>query len=213
MFNDEWWLRSLARNKAIAVIRTSEMELALAMSEAVAAGGIKLIEITWNSDRPDECISKLRENLPHCAIGAGTILDVTQLELAIAAGAQFIFCPHFDHHLSDTARDRYNIPLVPGVLSPTEIVTAWQARVSVVKIFPIQAVGGADYLKSLQGPLSQTHYIPSGGVTIHNARAFIEAGAIAVAISGNLFPQHLVEAHNWQAITQRTKTLLDFLHK
>jgi 2-dehydro-3-deoxyphosphogluconate aldolase / (4S)-4-hydroxy-2-oxoglutarate aldolase len=208
MFNDEWWLRSLSLDKAIAVIRTSEMKLALAMAEAVAAGGMKSLEITWNSDRPAECISKLRKNLPHCTIGAGTILDVTQLEGAIAAGAQFIFCPHFDRHLFDTARDRYNIPLVPGVLSPTEIVTAWQAGASAVKIFPIHALGGADYLKSLQGPLSQIHYIPSGGVTIDNARTFIDAGAIAVAISGDLFPQHLVEARNWQAITQRTKTLL-----
>ncbi len=205
---NQWWVRSLSVNKAIAIIRVPEMELALAMAQAVAIGGIKLIEITWNSDRPDQCISKLRANLPHCIIGAGTILDTTQLERAIAAGAQFIFCPHFDRHLFSLARDRYNIPLVPGVLSPTEIVTAWQAGANIVKVFPIQALGGADYLKSLQGPLSQINYIPTGGVTIDNAKTSIDAGAIAVGISGNLFPKHLVETHNWQEITERTKTLL-----
>ncbi|MGF1542161.1 MAG: bifunctional 4-hydroxy-2-oxoglutarate aldolase/2-dehydro-3-deoxy-phosphogluconate aldolase [Pleurocapsa sp.] len=208
LISNQWWVRSLSANKAIAVIRATEMELALAMAEAVAAGGIKLIEITWNSDRPDQCISKLRANLPHCTIGAGTILDVTQLHRASVAGAQFIFCPHFDRHLFNTAGDRYNLPLMPGVLSPTEIVTAWQGGANVVKVFPIQAVGGADYLKSLHGPLSQINYIPTGGVTIDNAKTFIDAGAIAVGISGNLFPKHLVESHNWQEITKRTARLL-----
>ena len=201
----QWWERLLFVHKAIAVIRVPEIEMGIAMAQAVATGGIKLIEITWNSDRPEECISRLRVQLPDCIIGAGTILDSSQLDKAIATGAQFIFCPHFDRHLLETALYRYDIPLVPGVLSPTEIVTAWQAGAKSVKVFPIQAVGGADYIKSLQGPLNQINYIPTGGVTIDNAKTFLDAGAIAVGISGNLFPQHLVTSQNWQKITEKSK--------
>ena len=206
--SSQWWERLLFVNKAIAVIRAPELEIGIAMAQAVATGGIKLIEITWNSDRPEECISRLRVQLPQCIIGAGTILDSSQLDRALAAGAQFIFCPHFDRHLLETALYRYNIPLVPGVLSPTEIVTAWQAGANIVKVFPIQAVGGADYIKSLQGPLNRINYIPTGGVTIDNANTFLDAGAIAVGISGNLFPKHLVTSQNWQQIAKRTQILL-----
>ena len=206
--SSQWWERLLFVNKAIAVIRAPDLEIGIAMAQAVATGGIKLIEITWNSDRPAECISRLRVKLPNCIIGVGTILDSLQLDMAISAGAQFIVCPHLNRHLLETALDHYDIPLVPGVLSPTEIVTAWQAGAKIVKVFPIQAVGGADYIKSLQGPLNQINYIPTGGVTIDNAKNFLDAGAIAVGISGNLFLKHLVASQNWQKIAERTYTLL-----
>ena len=207
-FCGQWWEQLLFVNKAIAVIRAPELEIGIAMAKAVALGGVKLIEITWNSDCPEECISRLRVELPDCIIGAGTILDSSQLDRAIDAGAQFIFCPHFARHLLETALYRYNIPLVPGVLSPTEIVTAWQAGANIVKVFPIKAVGGADYIKSLQGPLNKINYIPTGGITIDNAKTFLDAGAIAVGISGDLFPHHLIKSQNWQQIAVRTQSLL-----
>ena len=205
----ELWQQALAFNKAIAVIRADQIQQAAAMAHAVAAGGIKLIEITWNSDRPQELITQLRAKLPNCLIGAGTILDLPQLEAAINAGAQFIFSPHFDLALLKTARDRYNIPLIPGALSPTEIVAAWQAGATNVKVFPIQAMGGANYIESLQSPLGQIPLIPTGGVTIDNAKSFLDAGAIAVGLGSNLFSISLIKAQNWQGITQRTKTLLN----
>lgn len=209
LFND--WQDILKANRAIAVIRAPEMELALAMARAVAAGGIKLIEITWNSHRPEEAIFRLRQQLPDCIIGTGTILDSRQLQEAIAAGSQFIFCPHFESSLLTIARDRYQIPLVPGVLSPTEIVKAWQAGANTVKVFPIQAVGGADYLKCLRGPLDKIALIPTGGVTLTNAKSMLAAGAIAVGLSGDLFPRSLIDIKNWQAITDRTQMFLDRL--
>lgn len=206
-----YWQDILKANRAIAVIRAPEMELALAMAGAVAAGGIKLIEITWNSHRPEEAIFRLRQQLPDCIIGAGTILDSRQLQEAIAAGSQFIFCPHFEPNLLTIARDRYQIPLVPGVLSPTEIVKAWQAGADTVKVFPIQAVGGADYLKCLRGPLDKIALIPTGGVTLTNAKSMLAAGAIAVGLSGDLFPRSLVDSKNWQAISERTQIFIDRL--
>jgi len=205
------WLQLLNQNKAIAVIRCRDLDLALKMALAVSAGGIRLIEITWNSDRPAELISRLRAKLPHCTIGVGTILNAHQLQEAVLAGAQFAFAPHFDPDLLDTCLSRYEIPFVPGTFTPTEIVSAWQQGAKVVKVFPINSLGGAQYIKYLQGPLSQIALIPSGGITIDNARTMIDAGAIAVGISSSLFPQDMIASQNWSAISARTKNLRDRL--
>ncbi len=217
MFLDTW-LRLLREHKAIAIIRCAEMNLAYQMAHAVAAGGMNLIEITWNSDRPGDLIAQLRTELPHCTIGAGTILDLQQLQEAIAAGAQFAFSPHFDPKLLDASLSHYQIPFVPGVFSPTEIVNAWQRGAKVVKIFPIKSLGGSEYIKCLQAPLGQIALIPTGGITLDNAPAMIKAGAIAVGISSNLFPHQAMPLpsaaivnQNCLDITIRTQDLLNRL--
>ncbi|HEY9749550.1 MAG TPA: bifunctional 4-hydroxy-2-oxoglutarate aldolase/2-dehydro-3-deoxy-phosphogluconate aldolase [Allocoleopsis sp.] len=200
------WLSTLKQERAIAVIRAPELTLGQQMARAVAAGGMRLIEITWNSDRAPELIASLRAELPDCLIGTGTLLNREHLQLAIAAGAQFLFTPHVDFALIQMALQQ-GVPIVPGALSPTEIVTAWQAGATSVKVFPVQAVGGASYIHNLQGPLGQIPLIPTGGVTIENAKDFLAAGAIAVGLSGNLFPAAAVQAGNWQAIAQQAKIL------
>ena len=202
------WLSLLQKNKVIAVIRSLDQDLALQMAFAVAKGGIELIEITWNSDRAPEVISQLRTELPNCTIGTGTLLNLEQQKNAIASGAQFLFTPHTDIAMIEEAGD---IPIIPGALSPTEIVTAWNAGTSCVKVFPVQAVGGASYIKSLQAPLGHIPLIPTGGVTVDNAKGFLLAGAIAIGLSRELYPQQLVNAGDWDAIALRTKTLLQRL--
>ncbi len=204
------WLTLLQQQRAIAVIRASRQSLGVQMAKAVVAGGMSVIEITWNSDRAAELISQLRLELPTCIIGTGTLLTQVQLQQAIEAGAQFLFTPHVDTALITAAVDA-GVPIVPGALSPTEIVTAWQAGASCIKVFPIEAVGGANYLKSLQGPLGQIPLIPTGGVTLENAKEFIIAGAVAVGLSGELFPKSLVVAEDWEAIAQRANTLRQHL--
>lgn len=203
----ESWLKLLERHRAIAVIRAPEMELGYKMAVSVARGGMSLIEITWNSDRAPELINRLRSELPDCTVGAGTLLDKSSLAEAIAAGAQFLFTPHVNLEPIEAAK-KAGVPIVPGTLSPTEIVTAWQAGATCVKVFPISAVGGAAYIKSLQGPLGQIPLIPTGGVTMDNARKFIEAGAIAVGLAGDLFPKQLLSAGDWQAIARRSELLV-----
>jgi 2-dehydro-3-deoxyphosphogluconate aldolase/(4S)-4-hydroxy-2-oxoglutarate aldolase len=180
------------------------------MAQAVAVGGLSLIEITWNSDRAPELISQLRSELPNCMIGTGTLLNVEQLQQAIEAGAQFLFTPHVNLTLI-AAAVKAGVPIVPGALTPTEIVTAWEAGASGVKVFPIQAVGGASYIKALQGPLGHIPLIPTGGVTRENAQELIKAGAIAVGLAGDLFPNSLVATQDWKAITQRAKTIKEQL--
>ena len=200
------WLSILKQERAIAVIRAPNFEQGQQMARAVAAGGMRLIEITWNSDRAPELIAALRSELSDCVIGTGTLLTRRDLESAIAAGAKFLFTPHVDFGLIQMALQQ-GIPIVPGALSPTEIVTAWQAGATSVKVFPVQAVGGASYIRNLQGPLGQIPLIPTGGVTVENAKEFLAAGAIAVGLSGNLFPAAAVQAGDWQAIAQQAKIL------
>lgn len=206
------WLSQIRQSKVIAVIRTPRFEWGLPMARAVVAGGMPLVEVTWNSDRPFELIQQLRAELPHVLVGAGTLLTVEQVQAAIAAGAQFLFTPHVHVGLIQTAIAQ-GIPLVAGGLTPTEIVTAWQAGATCVKVFPVQAVGGAQYIRSLQGPLSEIPLIPTGGVTLDNTPEFLQAGAIAVGLSGDLFPQAAIQAHQWTIITQRALSLLKKLEQ
>jgi 2-dehydro-3-deoxyphosphogluconate aldolase / (4S)-4-hydroxy-2-oxoglutarate aldolase len=206
------WLQLLQQYRAIAIVRSSSTEIAQAMAFAVASGGMRLIEVTWNSDRAADTIAKLRSQLPDCLIGTGTILTVAQLREAISCGIQFCFTPHVDPQLIQEAIAA-DIPIVAGALSPTEIVTAWQAGASCVKVFPADAIGGVNYIKSLQGPLDRIPLVPTGGITIDNACRYIEAGAIAVGLAGHLFPKSSIAANDWDAIAMSAKVLQQKLLK
>jgi 2-dehydro-3-deoxyphosphogluconate aldolase / (4S)-4-hydroxy-2-oxoglutarate aldolase len=202
------WLKVLRQHRAIAVIRTDDVKIGLAMAKAVAAGGGRLIEVTWNSDRPAVLIETLRAELPHCIIGCGTLLNLNDLQGAITAGVQFAFMPHGDEAMIRYGQD-CGLPVHPGALSPTEIVAAWNAGANAVKVFPVGAMGGVDYIHSLQGPLGQ---IPlTGGVTLFNAEAFIRAGAIAVGLAGDLFEKEAIVQRDWQAITEKMQVLVKTL--
>jgi 2-dehydro-3-deoxyphosphogluconate aldolase/(4S)-4-hydroxy-2-oxoglutarate aldolase len=205
--NTQFWLSLVRQQRVIAVVRNRQFEQGIQMAKAVAAGGIQLIEVTWNSDRAPELIAQLRAELPHCWIGAGTLLTLAQQQQAIAAGAQFLFTPHVDIDMIKTAVEQ-EIPVVAGALSPTEIVQAGQAGAASVKVFPIEVMGGASYIQALQAPLGNIPLIPTGGITLENTTAFLQAGAIAVGLSSDLFPKAALAQRNWDAIALRAHTLV-----
>jgi 2-dehydro-3-deoxyphosphogluconate aldolase/(4S)-4-hydroxy-2-oxoglutarate aldolase len=207
---EQSWLSLVQSQRVIAVIRAPELTVGLQMAQAVAAGGIRLIEITWNSDQAAKLVHHLRTELPDCLIGAGTLVSPDQLWEAVAAGAAFLFMPHSNPEMIQTAVSQ-QVPVIPGALSPTEIMTAWQLGATAIKVFPIQSVGGASYVRHLKGPLEQIPLIPTGGITLDNAREFIESGAIAVGISGQLFPPEAMAADRWMEITERAERLLKTL--
>ncbi len=209
--NTPSWLTVVRQQRAIAVIRAPQFELGRQMARAISAGGMKLIEITWDSDRPAQLIRQLQSELPDCTIGTGTVLTLEHLQDAIAAKVAFVFTPHVNIELIRKAVDR-EVPIIPGALTPTEIVTAWQAGASSVKVFPVQALGGAGYIRSLQAPLGQIPLIPTGGVTFENAQDLIDAGAVAIGLAGNLFPKDALRSQNWAAITQQASTLMKLLN-
>lgn len=192
--------------RLIAVIRADDWQLGQKMAMAMADAGVRLIEITWNSDRPTKLISHLRASLPDCYIGAGTILRLNDLQEAIAAGIQFAFSPHFDLNLLDFAQ-KQAITWIPGTMSPSEIVKAYQAGALAVKVFPIQFLGGVNYVKAIKAPLNQIPMIPTGGIKLNKASLYIQAGALAVGLASDLFPADLVKKQQWQLISDRVAVI------
>lgn len=201
------WIKRLQNERVIAVIRSSVWEYGLKMAKAVAEGGVSFIEVTWNSDRPCRLIEQLRESLPQCSIGVGTILTPDALQEASLAGAQFVFSPHTDATLIEKAIN-HHIPIVTGALTPTEIVTAWQNGATAVKVFPIHCLGGIAYLQSLKPVFPTIPFIPTGGVTCHNTLEYLQAGALAVGLSSDLFPKIAIDTQNWGLITTLAQNMM-----
>ncbi len=201
------WLKLVRIRRIVAVIRADDWQIGYKMALAAAAGGIRLIEITANSHRPWDLIAQLRAELPDCSIGTGTVLSLRDVREAVACGAEYIFTPHVDRDLVAAAIGA-GIPIIPGALSPTEIINAWQSGATAVKVFPIQAVGGVNYLQVLQGPIGQIPLIPTGGITVANAGDFLAAGAVAVGMSGALFPADEIDRADWASIRNRASDLV-----
>ena len=170
----------------VPVVRASSSDEALAAVEAIRAGGIPILEITLTVPGAVQVIADLTRRLgDDTIIGAGTVLDADSARACVDAGARFIVSPSLDVPTIETCR-RLGVPVFPGALTPTEIVTAWKAGADAVKVFPANAVGGAAYLKSLKAPLPQIELIPTGGVSLENAAAFIAAGAFALGVGADL---------------------------
>jgi 2-dehydro-3-deoxyphosphogluconate aldolase / (4S)-4-hydroxy-2-oxoglutarate aldolase len=201
------WIKQLQIHRAIAVIRADDLACGLKMAQRVAAGGVRLIEVAWNSGNPAQLITQLRQQLPNCCIGVGTIMAPDELRQAIAAGAEYAFMPHCDRAVMDYALHR-EIPIIPGALTPTEIMNAWQMGATCIKVFPVQALGGATYIKSLRDPLGDLPLIPTGGVTVENARSLVDAGALAVGLAGNLFPKAALRDGNWDVVQAQAEKLV-----
>ena len=166
----------------IPVVRATSADEALKAIEAIRAGGIDVLEITMTVPGAVDVIRKVAG---HGIIGAGTVLDADDARRCVDAGAQFIVSPSLDVPTIETC-NALEIPVFPGALTPTEVVTAWKAGADAVKIFPANAVGGASYLKSLKAPLPQVELIPTGGVSLTNIGDFIKAGALAVGVGADL---------------------------
>ena len=170
----------------VPVIRATSTDEALAAVEAIRAGGISVLEITMTVPGAVKIIKTLTRQLgDEALIGAGTVLDSDAARECVDAGARFIVSPALDVETIETCR-ALDVPIFPGALTPTEVLTAWKAGAAAVKVFPANAVGGASYLKSLKAPLPQIELIPTGGVSLDNVGAFIQAGALAVGVGADL---------------------------
>ncbi|MEM8639835.1 MAG: bifunctional 4-hydroxy-2-oxoglutarate aldolase/2-dehydro-3-deoxy-phosphogluconate aldolase [Cyanobacteria bacterium P01_G01_bin.54] len=198
------WLSQLEKMPLIAVIRASTFDQGYQMATCALVGGLTSVEITWTTPRAAELVQQLHQAFPAGAIGVGTIRTEAQLSAAVAAGAAFAFAPHTDVALIQRARS-LGLPMVPGAMTPTEIVTAWQAGATAVKVFPIQAVGGAAYLRAIAAPLGQIPLIPTGGVTLEQTPALLKAGAIAVGLGSQLFPAAALAGQDWAGITEQIR--------
>jgi 2-dehydro-3-deoxyphosphogluconate aldolase / (4S)-4-hydroxy-2-oxoglutarate aldolase len=204
------WLTALRQDRAIAILRAASLAEGQAMADAAVAGGLRWLEVTLTSAEPLTLVRSLRQRYANCWVGVGTVRSAAELDQAIAAGAQYAFSPFFDASILQAAQAA-RLPWIPGALTPTEIVTAWSAGASAIKVFPVESLGGPRYIANLQGPLPEVLTIPTGGVTIDNAAAFIEAGALAVGLGSSLFLKADVAAGNWGAIVGYGRLLSDRL--
>ena len=205
------WISLLGAHRAIAIIRATDIDQGVLMAQAAAAGGFRLIEVAWtNNARPADMIAAIRRSLPECIVGVGSVLSEDDLDGAITAKAQFCFTPYVSYALIKHSIAN-QVPIVAGATTPTEIMNAWQAGASSVKVFPISSLGNDVYIRSLQGPLGPIPLVPTGGVTSETAPGLIAAGAIAVGLSTALFPPAEVLRGDWAAIEARSRYLLTLL--
>jgi 2-dehydro-3-deoxyphosphogluconate aldolase/(4S)-4-hydroxy-2-oxoglutarate aldolase len=171
---------------------------------------VKAIEITMTTPRALEVIAAMsKTKSADSLIGAGTVLDPETTAQAIHAGADFIVSPITNFEMIQACR-RYDTFVAPGAFTPTEIVAAWEAGADVVKVFPATSVG-PKYFKDIKGPLPQVRLMPTGGVSIENAREFIDNGACCVAIGTALLDKKAIDTGKWDVLTQKAKALVDSL--
>lgn len=189
----------------VAVMRGAEPETVVDTAEALVAGGVTALEVTADTAGATKMIATLSEELGDDAlVGAGTVLDSETARAAIAAGAAFVVSPSFDEGVVETC-NRYGVLCAPGVMTPTEAVEAYEAGAEVVKVFPAKTVG-PDHVAALKGPLGQLEIMPTGGVSPDNAGDYIEAGAVCVGAGSALVDRELVEAGEFDAITERAES-------
>ncbi len=195
-------LQTILDGGLVAIIRSDSSEGLVEAVQALAAGGVKAIEITLNTPGALEGISVLaNQSDREFLIGAGTVLDGESARKAIDAGAEFLVSPHVCLEVIETSK-RCGKVVCPGALSPTEVLTAWEAGGDIIKVFPVARVGGPSYIKALAGPLPHVRVMPVGGVNLENIAAYMEAGACAVAMGGQLLNPMLIKQGEWEKIAE-----------
>jgi 2-dehydro-3-deoxyphosphogluconate aldolase / (4S)-4-hydroxy-2-oxoglutarate aldolase len=191
----------IEKSGIIAVIRLNDLSSAVALSEALLAGGVQNLEFTYSNRDAGKAIDQVRAAVGDRArVGAGSVLDAETARAAILSGAEFVVTPTLRLQTIEMCR-RYSIPTVIGAFSPTEILTAWENGADFIKVNPA-SIAGPGYFKDVLGPLPQVKLIPSGGVTLDTAPLFLQAGAAALAVGGNLVRRASVQAGDWDAIRE-----------
>ena len=189
----------------VPIVRASSGDEAMAVIEAIRAGGINVLEITMTIPGAIKVIEQVVGRYgDEVLVGAGTVLDAETARTCILAGAQFVVSPALNPATIELCR-RYSVTVCPGALTPTEVVTAWQAGADVVKIFPCSAMGGASYLKALKAPLPQIELIPTGGVSLQTAAEFINAGALALGVGSDLVDTKAIRAGQPEKVTNAAR--------
>jgi len=198
----------LLESGVIAVVRAPEAARLRAVARALAAGGVGAVEITLTTPGAISLIGDLArdDDLSGCAVGAGTVLDEAAARAVIDAGARFVVSPTFDHAVLRACRE-HAVPCMPGAFTPTEILEAWRAGASLVKLFPAASIGPG-FIRDVLAPLPFVRLVPSGGVTLENAAEWIRAGAAAVSVGGALLRAALLGHESAAELTARARLLV-----
>jgi 2-dehydro-3-deoxyphosphogluconate aldolase / (4S)-4-hydroxy-2-oxoglutarate aldolase len=201
-------LGRIAEIGIIPVVRASSPREARIAAEAVSQGGIPIVEITMTVPGAVEVIRELaKSSASELLVGAGTVLNAEAARRCLDAGAQFLVSPGFNRATVELAV-REGKAMMAGALTPSEIMSSWEAGSDFVKVFPCGQVGGANYIKALKGPFPEIPFVPTGGVNLTTAAEFIQAGAVALGIGGELVPAEALKANKPEMIVQNARKFL-----
>lgn len=201
-------LQEIYRRKAVAVLRVKETEKLKNVINAINKGGISIIEITMSVPNACYLIEKMTAEINEdIIIGVGTVLDKATEEKAIKAGAKFVVSPILKKEIIDTAKE-YEIPVMPGCFTPTEVQTAYEWGADIVKIFPADVVG-IPFFKAILAPMPYLKLMPTGGVSLTNAGEWIKAGACAVGLGSALIDNKAIAEGNYNKLTENAITIMN----
>lgn len=197
----------------VPVVRAASAKNAIAAAEAIVAGGISIVEITMTVPGALNVISQLADSgSDDVLLGAGTVLDADTARRCFDAGAQFLVTPGFDLGTINAARNADKV-IMAGALTPTEVIAAWRGGADFIKVFPVSALGGANYIKALRAPLPQIPLVPTGGVNVSTAADFLKAGAAALGIGGELVSAAALSSGDTAQITKLAKQYLEIVRQ
>ena len=183
----------------IPVLKIDDADNAVPLARALARGGLKVIEITLRTESALESIRRAAAEVPEAVVGAGTILDAAQFDEAAKAGSRFIVSPGITRDLL-VAASGSQVPLLPGAITPGEIMTAREAGIDFLKFFPAEQAGGAAFLKSLASPFAGIRFCPTGGVSQKNVKDYLSLPNVICVGGSWVAPDDLVKARDWAAI-------------
>ena len=196
----------------VAVMRSDRGERLADVAEALLSGGVEVMEVTFTVPQAPRVLEQVAERLgERILLGAGTVLDAETARIALLSGAEFIVSPTVNADVIRLCR-RYDKLVIPGALTPTEVLTAWEQGADIVKIFPSD-VTGPEYLRALGGPFPQIRMMPTGGVNLDTAAALLHAGAYALGVGGSLVDPKAVAAGELAKIAQRARQFVEIVQQ
>lgn len=195
--------QEIAKRKIVPVVALEEEKDALALADALIAGGLPVAEITFRTAAAEECIRIIARERPGMLVGAGTIVSVDQAERAVAAGAKFLVTPGFSDEITAYAVER-GLPIFPGVCTPTEIMLTLKYNLPVVKFFPAAQYGGLAAVKALNGPFPNLKFMPTGGVSAANVKEYLAYPNIVACGGSWMVKNDLIAAGKFDEIRQMT---------
>ena len=197
------------RHKIVAIIRLDDLSHAAELAEALVAGGIRALEFTMTNPDALKAVHTARQTITESgvAIGVGSVIMPDHVRVAHDVGAQFVVCPVTKLDVIQTCVS-LDLPVMPGAYTPSEIQMAWESGASMVKVFPAHQLGPG-YIKDVLAPLPHLKLLPTGGLDVHNSRAYLDAGASAVGIGSALINKNALKSNDWTAVADTARAFCD----
>ncbi len=196
----------------VPVIALQRAEDAVPLSKALIAGGIDVAEVTFRTDAAEESIARISKEVPEMLVGAGTVLTTEQTELAVKAGAKFIVSPGTDLDVIRKAKE-LGVLMLPGAVTPTEIIIGIKEGIQIFKFFPAGNYGGLKTIKALAAPFGKITFIPTGGISATNLAEYLEFNKIEAIGGSFMCPIQLINSGNWEEITRLSKEAVNIRNK